>query len=291
MLALPDPPNIVELGDVPNPPKPLVLVDTLPKGWFAAGAPKVDVVEDTPPNVGALDDKLPKVLPGALCPPMDPNVGVLLVAPPIAPKVGALVDEPPPNTDPGVTDPNVGVPPNAVEEPNAGAAPKAGAAWGDRLAGALPNVEVAPKEGCSDFPGVDCCVIPKPCDATLAFPDENDPKLLDCLVPPNAVVVLLLPNIDVELLDVAVELGDANNVLFVFPPPKMLPLVDVEPPKIFFEADSEDGAEPRPLKNPPLPPNMLSPGVEAFVDFISVFPPNIEGLAVEAVEVFEALVP
>lgn len=92
-----------------------------------------------------------------------------------------------------------------------------------------------------------------------------------------------------ESLEVAaVELGEANNVLLVFPTPKILPLVAADPPKMFFEAESEDGAAPRPLKNPPLPPNMLPPLDVALVGFVSVFPPNNEALAVEAVEIVEA---
>ena len=70
-------------------------------------------------------------------------------------------------------------------------------------------------------------------------------------------------------------LGDPNTdcVATVFPP-KILVLV---PPKMFFDAESADGVDPRPLKNPPPPPppNMLPP-LES--DFVSTVLPKMDPL-------------
>ena len=94
---------------------------------------------------------------------------------------------------------------------------------------------------------------------------------------------MLLPNIDWGLVELT-AFGDENIELLVEPPPNMPP-DDVPPPNTFFEAESEEGVEPRPLKNPP-PPNILP----AFADasgLVSAFPPNIELVVDEAAAVPE----
>ena len=59
------------------------------------------------------------------------------------------------------------------------------------------------------------------------------------------------------------------------PPPNILPPDPDDPPKTFFEAASDEGLLPRPLKNPPLPPNILPLPLVVF-GFISALPPNTE---------------
>ena len=108
--------------------------------------------------------------------------------------------------------------------------------------------------------------------------DENVPNPPDGFVAPNALDTLLPPNIEVVLFEgTVVEVGVPNSVLLEFAPPKILvPVADVAPNTFFVDA-SVDGVEPRPLKNPPPPPNILPPLVVA-VDFISVFPPKIDAV-------------
>lgn len=105
-------------------------------------------------------------------------------------------------------------------------------------------------------------------------PDVKEPKAVVVLGAPKGVLVFPPPNIeDVLAVVTAVELP--NNELLVPPPPKM-PLPDPDdPPKTFLEAASDDGFDPRPLKNPPLPPNMLPP-LAVVVGLFSVLPPNID---------------
>ena len=66
-----------------------------------------------------------------------------------------------------------------------------------------------------------------------------------------------------------------NKELPELPAPNMLPPDPDDPPKTFFEAASDEGLLPRPLKNPPLPPNILPPPLVVLV-FISALPPNTE---------------
>ena len=94
---------------------------------------------------------------------------------------------------------------------------------------------------------------------------------------------MLLPNIDWGLVEVT-AFGDENNELLLELPPNMPP-DDVPPPNTFFEAESEEGVEPRPLKNPP-PPNIL-PVVADAPGLVSAFPPNIELVVDDAAAVPE----
>ena len=106
--------------------------------------------------MGALEERLPNVLPPGVGPPSDPNVGVLLDADPIAPNVGLVVL------------PKTGADPNVEDPPNAGVAPKAGPAPNAEGAGVVPggeppNVGAAPNAGAPGFAGVDgVWLIPKP---------------------------------------------------------------------------------------------------------------------------------
>lgn len=119
----------------------------------------------------------------------------------------------------------------------------------------------------------------------MVLPDENVPNPLEGFGAPNALDTLFPPNIDVVVLEVTeVELGVPNNVLGVLPPPKILPLAVDVAPNTFLDEASVEGAEPRPLKKPPLPPNILPP-LDVVEDFVSVFPPKIE----EFVEAAEAV--
>ena len=79
-----------------------------------------------------------------------------------------------------------------------------------------------------------------------------------------------------------------NKELPELPPPNTLPPDPDDPPKTFFEAASDVGLLPRPLKNPPLPPNILPPALEVFV-FISALPPNTEDEVVVALGFSEPL--
>ena len=79
-----------------------------------------------------------------------------------------------------------------------------------------------------------------------------------------------------------------NKELPELPPPNILPPDPDDPPKTFFEAASDEGLLPRPLKNPPLPPNILPPPLVVFA-FISALPPNTEDEVVVVVAFSEPL--
>ena len=68
----------------------------------------------------------------------------------------------------------------------------------------------------------------------------------------------------------------------------MLPPDPDDPPKTFFEAASDEGLLPRPLKKPPLPPNILPLPLVVF-GFISALPPNTEDEVVVVVAFSEPL--
>ena len=104
------------------------------------------------------------------------------------------------------------------------------------------------------------------------MPVENDPNPPVVLEPPKGELFPPPPNIDVVLAVVtAVELP--NKEVFVLLPPNML-LPD--PPKTFLDAESDEGLEPSPLKNPPLPPKILPPLAVVALDLSSELPPKTE---------------